>query len=212
MESELTQTLRQTFSVAHGKRRRESFDRNRRCLRLLADDTTHVVVGCAGEAVHLFLGSFAHGADLGPQGPACAPDIGLRSAWLSLLLVAELREDLAGEFALPGMYLLVEMPEFAAGVAQEELALDPDGEAEDVGEEQSAVKRDALEVAVQDEMRHGTRKCSSCIDQKPSARKISVATNTALAIIGILSAAMLRGTIREKRRGVSLSAKEGRRR
>ena len=49
------------------------------------------------------------------------------------------------------MYLLVEVFEFAAGVAQEELALDPDGEAEDVGEEQSAVQRDVLEVAMQDQ-------------------------------------------------------------
>lgn len=50
------------------------------------------------------------------------------------------------------VYLLVEVFEFAARVAQEELAFNPDGEAEDVGEEQSAVKRDALEVAMQDEV------------------------------------------------------------
>ncbi len=86
------------------------------------------------------------------------------------------------------MDLLIEVPELAACVAQEELALDPDGEAEDVGEEQSAVERDALEVAVQDEARAtAARKCSSCIDQKPSARKISVATNTALAIMSRVS-------------------------
>jgi hypothetical protein len=61
-----------------------------------------------------------------------------------LLLIPELREDFAGEFTLPGVYFLVEMPEFAARIAQKELALDPDGEAEKIGEEQSAVKRDAL--------------------------------------------------------------------
>ena len=49
------------------------------------------------------------------------------------------------------MYLLVEVFEFAPGISQEELALDPDGEAENVGEEQSSIDRDALEVAVQDE-------------------------------------------------------------
>lgn len=49
------------------------------------------------------------------------------------------------------MNLLVEMFEFAAGIAQEELSLDPNGEAEEIGEEQSAVERDALEVAMQDE-------------------------------------------------------------
>lgn len=49
------------------------------------------------------------------------------------------------------MNLLVEMFEFAARVAQEESAFDPDGEAENVGEEQSAVERDALEVLVEDE-------------------------------------------------------------
>ena len=46
------------------------------------------------------------------------------------------------------MYLPIKMFEFASGVAKEKLALDPDGEAEDVGEEQRAVKRDALEVAM----------------------------------------------------------------
>ncbi len=49
------------------------------------------------------------------------------------------------------MDLLVEMAELPPGVTQEELALDPDGEAEQVGEEQSAVKRDALEILVQGE-------------------------------------------------------------
>ena len=49
------------------------------------------------------------------------------------------------------MYLLVEVFEFAAGVSQEELAFDPDGEAEDVGEEQSAVEGDALKMMVEDE-------------------------------------------------------------
>lgn len=49
------------------------------------------------------------------------------------------------------MYLLIKVFEFAARVAQEEFALDPDGEAEDIGEEQSAVKRDAFEIVVQDE-------------------------------------------------------------
>src|SRR5579859_4252042 len=32
-------------------------------------------------------------------------------------------------------------------------------------------------------LRHGTRKCSSCMSQKPSARKMRVATKTALASI-----------------------------
>lgn len=49
------------------------------------------------------------------------------------------------------MNLLVEMFEFAACIAQEELALNPNGEAEDVGEEQSAIERDALEIAVKDQ-------------------------------------------------------------
>ena len=46
------------------------------------------------------------------------------------------------------VYLPIEVFQFASGVAQEKLALNPDGEAEDVGEEQRAVKRDALEVAM----------------------------------------------------------------
>lgn len=46
------------------------------------------------------------------------------------------------------MYLLVEMPEFAARIAQEELSFYPDGEAENVGEKQGAVKGDASQVAV----------------------------------------------------------------
>ena len=46
------------------------------------------------------------------------------------------------------MYLPIEVFEFSSGIAQEELALDPDGEAEDVGKEKRAVKRDALEVMV----------------------------------------------------------------
>ena len=46
------------------------------------------------------------------------------------------------------MYLPIKMFEFATGIAQKELALDPDGEAEDVGEEKTAVKRDAPEVTV----------------------------------------------------------------
>ena len=50
------------------------------------------------------------------------------------------------------MYLPIKMFEFASGVAKEKLALDPNGEAEDVGEEQRAVKRDALEVAVNDQV------------------------------------------------------------
>jgi len=53
------------------------------------------------------------------------------------------------------MDLLIEMAELAARVAQKEFPLDPDGEAEDVGEEQSAVKRDALEVVVQDQVASG---------------------------------------------------------
>ena len=38
------------------------------------------------------------------------------------------------------MYLPIKMFEFAAGVAQERLALDPDGQAENIGEEQHAGK------------------------------------------------------------------------
>ncbi len=49
------------------------------------------------------------------------------------------------------MYLLVEMPEFAARVAQEELAFDPYGQAEKIGEEQSAVKRNALKTGMDNE-------------------------------------------------------------
>src|ERR1019366_9030616 len=49
------------------------------------------------------------------------------------------------------VYRLVEVLEFAACVAQEELALDPDGEAEDVGKEQGAVECDALRILVQDQ-------------------------------------------------------------
>ena len=49
------------------------------------------------------------------------------------------------------MCLPIKMFEFAAGVAQEKLALDPDGETKDVGEEQNAIKCDALAVAMDDE-------------------------------------------------------------
>jgi hypothetical protein len=48
------------------------------------------------------------------------------------------------------MDLLVEMPELATGISQEELAFNPDGQAEQVGEEQSTVESDALEVGVED--------------------------------------------------------------
>src|ERR1700721_2369509 len=54
--------------------------------------------------------------------------------------------------------------------------------------------------------RHGTRKCSSCINQKPRARKIRVATNMAFAIIFFFSASGGRGFSEEKRRGAYLSA------
>ena len=40
------------------------------------------------------------------------------------------------------MYLPIKMFQFASGVAQEKLALDPDGEAKDVGEEQNAIERE----------------------------------------------------------------------
>src|ERR1700728_3209314 len=82
----------------------------------------------------------------------CAQYIGPRSTRLSFLLIPKLGVDFAGQLALPGTDLLIEVPELAACVAQEKLALDPDGKAEEVDEEQSAVKRDALEVAVQDEI------------------------------------------------------------
>jgi hypothetical protein len=54
------------------------------------------------------------------------------------------------------VYLLVKVFELASGVAEKELAFDPDGEAEKVGEEQSAVKSDALEIAMQDQAAPGS--------------------------------------------------------
>ncbi len=75
------------------------------------------------------------------------------------------------------MDLLIEVPELAACVAEEELALDPDSEAKDVGKEQSAVERDALKMVVKDKAAPGSEEA-----------QMSVATRTALAIIGILSA------------------------
>ncbi len=84
------------------------------------------------------------------------------------------------------MYLLIEVSEFASGIAEEELALDPDGEAEQVGKKQSAIDRDALEVAVQDEAAAtAPGNASWCMSQKPSARKTRVATKTALASMGL---------------------------
>ncbi len=50
------------------------------------------------------------------------------------------------------MYLLVEVFELASGITKEELAFDPDREAEKVGEEQSAVDRDGLPVLVEDQI------------------------------------------------------------
>jgi len=49
------------------------------------------------------------------------------------------------------VYLLVEVFEFAACIAEEEFAFDPDSEAEDVRKEQSGVKRDALKLMVEDD-------------------------------------------------------------
>ena len=49
------------------------------------------------------------------------------------------------------MYLLIEVFEFSACIAEKEFAFDPDGEAKDVGEKQRAVCCDRLQVRVQDE-------------------------------------------------------------
>ncbi len=68
------------------------------------------------------------------------------------------------------MNLLIEMFELATGIAEEEFALDPDGEAEEIGEEQSAVKRDALEVAMQDEAAPGSEKMQ-LVHQAETQRK-----------------------------------------
>ncbi len=178
--------LRQAFSVAPRLRRRGGFVRKRQCLRLLADDTTYVVVGHAGEAIHLFLGRFAQLANLGDK---------VRRAFHVLVFIEHRYRSssspncarISPDSSLcPRMYLLVEMPEFAARIAQEELALDPDGQAEKIGEEQSAVKRNALKTGMGNEAcATGRRKRSSWLSQKPSARKISVATNAALAIIEV---------------------------
>ncbi len=81
------------------------------------------------------------------------------------------------------MYLLVEVFEFAARIAEEELAFDPDGETENVGEKQRAVCSNRLQVRVRMRLRQGMRKCIWLIIPKPRARKISVATKTALAIM-----------------------------
>jgi hypothetical protein len=48
--------------------------------------------------------------------------------------------------------LLVKMRELATGIAQEELAFDPDGQAKNVYKEQRAVCRNGLPVAVKDQV------------------------------------------------------------
>ncbi|NYF91374.1 hypothetical protein RBB79_17255 [Tunturiibacter empetritectus] len=57
---------------------------------------------------------------------------------------------------MSGLNLLIEMPELATGISEEELTLDPDGDAKDVGEEQSAVKRDALKIVMKNEAAPGS--------------------------------------------------------
>src|SRR5712691_2435001 len=46
------------------------------------------------------------------------------------------------------MYLLIEVFEFSSGIAQPELALDPNGQAENIGEEQKAIEEDSAPVFV----------------------------------------------------------------
>ncbi|MBW4026533.1 MAG: hypothetical protein HIU93_03965 [Acidobacteria bacterium] len=69
------------------------------------------------------------------------------------------------------MDLLVEVFEFAACVAQEELAFDPDGEAEDVCKEQRAIERDAAEVLVQDQAAPGREKAKLAAQPKAERKK-----------------------------------------
>src|SRR6185437_1614246 len=54
--------------------------------------------------------------------------------------------------------LLIEVFEFSSGVAQEELALDPDSEAQDIGKEQPAVESDLLAVTVNEQKTPGNEK------------------------------------------------------
>ena len=106
------------------------------------------------------------------------------------------------------MYLLIEVFEFAAGVPQEELAFDPDGEAEDVGEEQSRVERDALKVAVEDEAAPRSEEEELIAQPEPKCEKDQRSDEDG---IGDQSVPFLPrrvgGLVRGKRRGVSLSGK-----
>ena len=70
------------------------------------------------------------------------------------------------------MYLPIKVFEFASGVAKEKLALDPNGEAEDVGEEQRAVKRDALEVAVNDQVAPRSEKVQRVREPESKRKKL----------------------------------------
>jgi hypothetical protein len=63
------------------------------------------------------------------------------------------------------------MFELASGVAQEELALDPNGQAEKVGKEQSAIKRDAPEIAVQNQAAPGSEKMQFVHQAEPKRKK-----------------------------------------
>ena len=49
------------------------------------------------------------------------------------------------------VYLLVEVSKFAACIAEEELALDPYGEAEDVNKKQHTIENRCAEIAAQDQ-------------------------------------------------------------
>ena len=69
-----------------------------------------------------------------------------------MLFVAEAGIDFFGQRTVSGVDLLIEMGEFAAGVAEEELALHPDCQPQDVQKEQGAIGGDGLPVLVEDQV------------------------------------------------------------
>jgi hypothetical protein len=66
---------------------------------------------------------------------------------------------------------LIEVFEFPSGIAQPELALDPDGQAENVAEEQKAIEEDAAPVFVPEQSTPGDEETQLADERKRQRQK-----------------------------------------
>jgi hypothetical protein len=107
------------------------------------------------------------------------------------------------------MDFLIEMSEFAACIAEEELALDPYGEAEDIGEQQSAVQCDAMEVVVQDEVAPRHKEVQLVHGPEAEHKENKSGYKDGVGDHLYLSAAMKERHVQKKSGEVSASPQEG---